>query len=191
MADQRIFDFEGNLADGKLRVERAIEAALSLSRKIDPDSEAAAAAAFEELEQMAVRSADPKTQMRVFGASGDFHNGRGDCRIAEAKYETAMGSAKLLEVTSDDGVDSVQLLRFKLNKVRNTHDQAFGNLEKSAQLSDSYEQRNRAWASYQRDQANSVGRLAARGLGSKEYFRGLLDDAKLAPSDDEEEDIRW
>lgn len=186
MTDQRSLDFEG---DGKkLRAERAIEAARSLSRGTDPDSKAAAAAAFEELEQIALGCADPKTQMTVFEASGDFHSDRGDYCIAEVKYETAMGSAKLLEVTSDDGVDSVDRLRFKLNRVRNIHDQAFRTLEKSAQPSHSHEQRNMAWASYQQDQANPTTR-AARGLGSEEYFRGRLDAAKSAPSNDEE--IPW
>ncbi|MGC2505101.1 MAG: hypothetical protein WA369_00485 [Candidatus Acidiferrales bacterium] len=190
MADQHILPFGREPDDGKLRVQRAIEAARGLTRGTDPDSKAAATAAFEEIEQMAIGCTDPTTQMSAYEASGDFHCGRGAHSIAERKYETAMQSAKLLEVTSDDGVKAVERLRFKLTRVHHTNDQAFGNLEKTAQPLHSYEQRNIAWASYQRDAGNPITR-AARGLGSEEYFRGRLDAARSAPSDDEDEDIRW
>jgi hypothetical protein len=191
MADQRNFDFESNLAGGKLSAERATEAALRLSQGSDPDSKAAAAAAIQEAEQIAIGCADAKTQLNVFEASGDFHVLRGDYGIAKTKYETAMGSAELLKVMSDDGVEDVERLRFKLAKVGNTDHQAFNTLEKTAQPSDSYDQRNMAWTSYQQDKENPVGRLAARGLGSEEDFRRRLDAAKCAPRDDEDEDIRW
>lgn len=189
MADQRNFDFEDSLSSGTLSAKRAIEAALRLARGADPDSKAAAATAFGEAEQIAVACSDAKTQMSVFEASGDFHCLRRDYAIAKTKYETAMGSAELLMVTSDDGVEDVERLRFKLTKVGNANDQAFRTLEKTAQPSDSYERRNMAWASYQQDNENPVGRLAARGLGSEEDFRKRLDAVESAPDDDE--DSRW
>jgi len=191
MADQHNFDFERDPAGGELTPDRAIEAARKLSRGTDPDSKAAAAAAFEEAEQVAVRCRDEKTQLSAFEAYGDFHSRQGNYGLAREKYETAMGSAELVMVSSDDGVEDVERLRFKLTKLQNVNDQAFRILEKTALPSDSYEQRNLAWESYQQDKQNPAGRLAARGLGSEEDFRRRLNTAKSTPRDDENEDSRW
>jgi hypothetical protein len=191
MAEQGSLDFERASPDRSAEVERGLEAALKISRGTDPDSREAAAAAFDEAEWLAIRYPDPKTQMRVHEASGDFHFARKAFRVSKGKYETALGSANLLSVTSDDGVADVERLKFKLSRISNAQNPDFKNLERAAQPSPSYERRNLAWASYQKEKESSGGRLAARGFGSEEDFRRRLDDAKSTPTDEEDEEVRW
>ena len=187
--DQGILDFENKPAEG-LTPGRAIEAAQRLSRGADADSRAAAAGAIEEAERLALGCHDPRTQMRAYEVSGDFHRDQGAFTIARKKYETALGSARLLAVTSDDGIEDVERLRFKLSKLRNAANPLFKTLEKvAAQRGDSYEKRNIAWASYKQDEGNLVGRVAARVPGSEEDFRKRLDAAKWTPTDEDDEEI--
>jgi len=191
MAGQGALDFEGISAEAALMVERALKAAWALGQGADPHSKAAAATAFTEVERLALACAEPKLHMRVFETSGDFHFNQGACGIAEKMYDKALESARLLEVTSDEGIADVERLHFKITKIRNAQDPYFKNLERVAQRSHSYEQRNIAWANYQKDRGNSAELLAARGLGSEEYFRTCLGAAKWTPSDDEDEEPRW
>lgn len=189
MGDQGTLDFEGNSSHRNLTAE--LEAALRLSRRGDPDSEAAAASAFKELERLALGCADPKTDVRVYEPAGDHYFARRAFGVAKEKYCTALESAKLIAVTSDDGVADVERLRFKLTKVRNAHDPFFKAFEEVAGRSYSYEQRNIAWAGFEQDRGNTVERLAARGFGSKDDFRRRLDAAKWDPADEEDEEVRW
>jgi hypothetical protein len=191
MSEQKAFGFEDNPTDEGVSIGREIEAARTIARSTDPDSKAAARAAFAEVERLALACRDPKTQMQAYEASGDFHAGRGDLGTAEKKYKIALESARLLSVTSDDGVKAVERLLFKLNKTRNGNDPVFKNLENVARGLYPYEKQNSAWASYQNDKGDSTGRLAARSLGSEEDFRSRLDAAESAPVDDEDEEIRW
>jgi hypothetical protein len=191
MAEQGSLDFTKDSPSSKVSADQGLESALTLSRGTDPSSREAATAAFDEAEKLAIRCDDPKTQMRVYEASGNFHCVRRAFGVAQKKYEIALRSAELFGVTSDEGIEDVERLRFKLTKLGNAHAPDFKNLEEAAQSFHSYEQRNLAWASYQEDKINPGERLAARGLGSKEDFRTRLDAAKSIPTNDEDEEFRW
>lgn len=182
MAEQAKMDFDSEPADVKAAAEQALASAVSLARSNDPGAETA----FNELESLAKCCTDQGLQMRAFEASGEFHERRGAAGTACQKYGIAGKTAECLAVISDLGVEDVERIRYKSARAHHKNDVAFKNLMRAAQPSHSYEQRNKAWASYEEERANSPGRLAARGLGSVDDFRRRLDAATANPSDDDD-----
>lgn len=181
MADQASFDFEPNYDELRPAAERALAAAQDLTRSNDPGAEGA----FLEAENLAVRCADQEIQMRAFEASGRFHEGRGAFRTAHDKYRTALSNAKCLTVVSDAAVEREARLRWDLVRMENRDDSAFKNLLRASKPDDSLDRLRKTWDQFIGERANSQGRRAARGIGSVEYFRTLIDATSLDPDDDE------
>lgn len=188
MTEQGSLDFKPQPKYKPDDLRRAAEEALAVAEKLDRRHDPGAELAFTDAEGLAVKCADMEIQMRVFASSGGFHERRKAFSLALKKYGTALQNARCLSDTSDGGVEYRCHIRYKLLRIQNHEDRAFKNLQEVAQSTDTYQTRCKAWDGYVGDVGQPMGRLAARGLGSKDDFRRRLDAAKLDPSDDENEE---
>lgn len=195
MAEQRSLDFEPGLKDSGTRTAERLAHAEGLKRQAEQavaDARSigfgdAAESAFAEAEKVSIKCTDMETQMLAFESSGDFYNARKAFVTASKKYEIALQNAQCLSGTSDAAGEALYRLRFKLLSIQKRGDKALKNLRDITQAMDTYEAIWKAWHSYVHDIQYAEGRLAARGLGSKDDFRRRLEAAKLDFSDENEE----
>jgi hypothetical protein len=187
VTDQGSLDFKPQpQPDDDLRP--AAEEALAVAERLDRRHDPAAEHAFAEAEGFAVKCADMEIQIRVFESSGGFYERRKAFTIAAEKYRVSLQSAQCLSGASDTGAEDAYRLRFKLLGVQKRDDKGWKNLKEVALPTDTYQARCAAWTGYVDDIDCPAGRLAARGLGSKDDFRRRLDAAKLNSSDNENDE---
>jgi hypothetical protein len=175
MAEQGNLDFEPQHDHLKVGVERALASAKRLENLNDPGAKGA----FDEAESLAIKSADPDIQMRVFESSARFHEKSGALSSAKKRYITALRNA--FTVNSDSAVDREAVLRWDLVRIDNREDSAFKNLVRASRHDDSPDRLRSVWEQFVTDRTNVGGRKAARGFGTTDYFRGRIDTKKLDP----------
>lgn len=180
---QRLLDFQPEPLESKRAAEKALAVAIDLARRNDPTADAA----FAQAEALAIKAADMEIQACVFECSGDFYRRSGALKTAAEKYRIALQNAECNAVISDAAVESEDRLRYKLLSLQNRDEAKFKIFEGVVQPVDPYQARLSAWFGYRDDTDRPAGRLAARGLGSKEDFRRRLDAARSDPADDEDD----
>jgi hypothetical protein len=191
MADQGEFDFDGDPGklDARLRkaeVLRALDAAARLSKCKDADSRAAADAAFECVESLA-HSADDETRMLVYRALGQYFESRGPRTKAAQMYLAALEIANWFQ--SDAAAELIDPLKWDVIRVTNREDLDFQKLLRATAPNDRPDCCRHVWERFVGGRNHPAGRLAARGLGTVENFRELLDQEHRNP--DIDEDSPW
>lgn len=167
--------FEPN--PGRANLLKQAEVAIILAEELDGRSDPSAETAFKSAEQLASSAADLELQLRIQRGFGRHYSRRRIFGLAREHYRKAESTAWTLG--REGAIAQMQVLIAEMDAELSGNPAIFKNFRKAAEGGNySWEDRRDVWYGFIDGSTFQSALIAARKLGSTDYFRDQLNDAK-------------